>query len=141
MGFSEQMNITLRAHERLFINGAVIRADRRVTLELLNDVVFLLENHVMQAAEATTPLRQIYFVTQVILMEGRATEDTRKLASEFVEKALSTVQNQDLIEGLGRVRSLFERERYFEVLKSLRLMYPLEARELEGCDQPKNNAA
>ncbi len=43
------MNITLRAGERFFINGAVIRIDRKASIELLNDVTFLLENHVMQA--------------------------------------------------------------------------------------------
>ena len=50
------MNITLRAGEKLYINGAVIRVDRKATIELLNDVTFLLENHVMQADQATTPL-------------------------------------------------------------------------------------
>ena len=38
--------IFLKANERIFINGAVIRVDRKVSLELLNDVQFLLENHV-----------------------------------------------------------------------------------------------
>jgi flagellar protein FlbT len=46
------MNITLRAGERFFINGAVIRIDRKASIELLNEVTFLLENHVMQAEEA-----------------------------------------------------------------------------------------
>ena len=63
------MNITLRAGEKLYINGAVIRVDRKATIELLNDVTFLLENHVMQADQATTPLRQIYFAVQVMLMD------------------------------------------------------------------------
>ena len=49
------MNITLRAGERFFINGAVIRIDRKATIELLNDVTFLLENHVMQAKDAIDP--------------------------------------------------------------------------------------
>ena len=66
------MNITLRAGERLFINGAVIRVDRKATIELLNDVTFLLENHVMQADQATTPLRQVYFAVQVMLMDPSA---------------------------------------------------------------------
>ena len=46
------MNITLRAGERFFINGAVIRIDRKASIELLNEVTFLLENHVIQAEEA-----------------------------------------------------------------------------------------
>ena len=42
-------HIHLRAGERIFVNGAVMRADRKVSLEFLNDVDFLLEAHVMQA--------------------------------------------------------------------------------------------
>ena len=135
------MNITLRARERMFINGAVIRADRRVTIELLNDVVFLLENHVMQAAEATTPLRQIYFVAQVVLMEGGATDDTRRLAREFVAKAMSAFRNEQIVAGLRRVDGLLEEERYFEALKTLRALYPLEASEIEAGAVKRSDAA
>ena len=66
------MNITLRAGERFFINGAVIRIDRKASIELLNEVTFLLENHVMQAEEAATLVRQIYFAVQIMLMDPTA---------------------------------------------------------------------
>ena len=78
------MNITLRAGERLYINGAVIRVDRKATIELLNDVTFLLENHVMQAEQATTPLRQIYFVVQVMLMDPGATAAATTLSRRLI---------------------------------------------------------
>ena len=64
------MNITLRAGERIYVNGAVLRVDRKATLELMNDATFLLEAHVMQAQDATTPLRQIYFWRSEIGIEG-----------------------------------------------------------------------
>ena len=38
--------------------------DSKATIELLNDAAFLLENHVIQASQATGPLRQVYFVVQ-----------------------------------------------------------------------------
>lgn len=135
------MNITLRAHERLFINGAVIRADRRVTIELMNDVVFLLENHVIQPSEATTPLRQIYFVAQVILMDGRPTDDTKRLVNEFLDKAMATFRNEQISEGLKRVKALLDKERYFETLKALRALYALEAQELVMRDGIRIDAA
>ena len=50
--------ISLRANERIYVNGAVIKVDRKTSLEFLNNVQFLLENHVLQAEDATTPLRQ-----------------------------------------------------------------------------------
>ena len=41
------MCISLRSGEKIYINGAVLRVDRKVTLELINDVTFLLESQVM----------------------------------------------------------------------------------------------
>ena len=74
------MNITLRAGERLFINGAVIRIDRKASIELLNEVTFLLETHVMQTEEATTLVRQIYFAVQIMLMDPTAAASAAPLA-------------------------------------------------------------
>ena len=61
------LRISLKSGERIFINGAVLRVDRKVALEFLNDVTFLLENHVLQPEDATTPLKQLYFIAQMIL--------------------------------------------------------------------------
>ena len=63
------MFIHLKRGEKLYVNGAVLRVDRRTSLEFLNDVTFLLENHVMQAEEAVTPERQLYFVVQSMIMD------------------------------------------------------------------------
>ena len=79
------MNITLRAGEQFFINGAVIRIDRKASIELLNEVTFLLENHVMQAEEATTLVRQIYFAVQIMLMDPTAADSAAPLARSLIE--------------------------------------------------------
>jgi flagellar biosynthesis regulator FlbT len=68
--------ISPKPSEWIFINGAVIRVDRKVSLELLDDLNFRLESHVPQAEEATTPLRQIYFVAQTMLMDPANAEAT-----------------------------------------------------------------
>ncbi len=63
------MHITLRANEKIFINGAVLKVDRKTSIELMNDAVFLLEAHVIHERDATTPLRQLYYIIQLMLME------------------------------------------------------------------------
>ena len=135
------MNLTLRAGERLYINGAVIRVDRKATLELLNDATFLLETHVMQAADATTPLRQIYFVIQVMLMDPQSARATTRLASGLIEKAASAFEAPDIKTGLKSVSELIGRGRYFEAMKALRGMYPLEQREMYPTGEPASHAA
>ena len=124
------MNITLRAGERFFINGAVIRIDRRATVELLNDVTFLLENHVMQAKDATTLTRQIYFAVQIMLMDPTATASAAPLANTLIETALGAYRAPELISGLRGVAHSLACARNFEAMKALRALFPIEEREL-----------
>ena len=97
------MNISLRADEKLYINGAVLRVDRKVTIELLNDVTFLLEAHVMQANDATTPLRQIYFVIQIMLMDPGAASAALDLSRKLIDAALRTFENREILSGLKAI--------------------------------------
>ena len=124
------MNITLRAGERFFINGAVIRIDRKATVELLNDVTFLMENHDMQANDATTLTRQIYFAVQIMLMDPTATGSATPLAHSLVETALAAYRTPELLSGLRGVAHSLARGRNFEAMKALRALFPLEDREL-----------
>jgi flagellar biosynthesis repressor protein FlbT len=124
------MNITLRAGERFFINGAVIRIDRKASIELLNDVTFLLENHVMQAKDATTPVRQTYFAVQSMLMDPSAATSAAPLAGSLIDSALGAYRAPALIAGLRGVAESLARQRNFEALKALRGLFALEDQEL-----------
>jgi flagellar biosynthesis repressor protein FlbT len=135
------MNIFLRARERIYINGAVIRVDRKTTIELLNEATFLLENHVMQAHEATTPLRRIYFAVQVMLMDPATAEQTAKLARTLVDDARAVFMTPQVQSGLQNVASLIDRSRNFEALKTLRSLFPLEAKEMAAGASPVQSPA
>jgi flagellar protein FlbT len=124
------MNITLRAGDRFFINGAVIRIDRKASIELLNDVTFLLENHVMQAEAATTIVRQIYFAVQIMLMDPAAAANAAPLARSLIESALGAYSAPELTAGLKGVAHSLGRNRHFEALKALRGLFALEDKEL-----------
>ena len=78
------LKLSLRAGERLFLNGAVLRVDRKTQVELLNDVTFLLESHVMQAADTKTPLRQLYFILQMMLIDPARIESDAGLPKNAV---------------------------------------------------------
>ncbi len=120
------MHITLRANEKLYVNGAVLRADRKVSLELMNDAVFLLENHIMQEKDATTPLRQWYFIVQMMLMEGQERPANRDMFDRHGAALAAICSDNKMFEGLARVAALVDRKRYFEALKTIRSILPLE---------------
>ena len=71
------VSLNLRARERIFVNGAVLKVDRKVSLELLNDATFLLEAHVLQAEQATTPVRRLYFIAQAMLIDPTNARNAR----------------------------------------------------------------
>jgi flagellar biosynthesis repressor protein FlbT len=130
------MQISLRRGERLYINGAVIRPDRKVSIELLNDVAFLLENHVMQASDATTPLKQLYFVAQMMLMEASEPQEPRRVFHAMLESLRNTLPGPSFREPLDMISKKVAEKRVFDALKIIRSLFPLEAEILSGASQP-----
>jgi flagellar protein FlbT len=126
------VNISLRADEKIYINGAVLRVDRKVSIELLNDVTFLLEAHVMQANDANTPLRQIYFVIQIMLMDPSGTSAALELSRRLIDAALRTFESRQILSGLKAVDGMVVSARYFDAMKALRALFPLEEATMIG---------
>ena len=120
------MILSLRTGAKLYINGAVLRADRKVNIELLNDAVFLLDAHVLQAQDATTPLRQLYFVIQTVLMDPQSLANLGVMMRSMISRSLATFSDPRVLPGLLDVESLIERERHFEALKMLRPLFAFE---------------
>lgn len=130
------MCISLRAGERIYINGAVLRVDRKVTLELVNDVNFLLENQVMQVTEATTPLRQLYFVVQLMLMTPQDVSDALAIYCEQYGALRRVSENGEILTGLAAINELVDARRYYEALRRIRALFVIEQIILSGGDAP-----
>jgi flagellar biosynthesis repressor protein FlbT len=123
-----KMRFSLKAGERIFINGAVLTVSQKVTLSLLNEARFLLESHVLQVTEATTPMRQLYFVVQSLLINpqeaGKVMGAFRKLHDALVQVTADEVVKDTL----AKVGDLVESDRTFDALKLLRTLFePVEA--------------
>ena len=123
---SQTLRITLKANEKIYINGAVIRADRKVSLELLNDVQFLLENHVLQPEDANTPLKQLYFIVQVMLMNPGEGDAPRHLFRKTLPPLLTAFSDPHVLSTLKHVDQLVAEDRTYDALKSIRSLFVLE---------------
>ena len=104
----------------------MLRVDRKVTLELINDVAFLLECQVMQVADATTPLRQLYFVVQLMLMSPHDIEEAKVVYREQRCALLAVAENTEILLGLEVVEELVEAKRYYDALRKLRTLFDIE---------------
>ena len=120
------LKIQMKPKERIYINGGLLRVDRRVTLELLNEMDFLLECNVLHEHQETTPLRQLYFVIQSMLIEPQA----RGLAAQIYEaqhrRLLETIKDRDVLEHLVDIKMLVASDRIYDALKRLRSLFAFE---------------
>jgi len=134
------MCISLRGGERIYVNGAVLRVDRKVTLELINDVAFLLESQVMQVADATTSLRQLYFVVQLMLMTPHDVEEAKAVYREQRCALLAVSENAEILRGLEAIEELVEAKRYYDALRTIRTLFDVEQSILNGTELPRSVA-
>lgn len=125
------LKITLKANEKIYVNGAVIRSDRKVSLEFLNDVTFLLEGHVLQPEDATTPLRQLYFIVQVMLMNPEGAIEARDMLRRSLPLLLACFSDEQIRAALKHIDQQVAEGHVFEALKAIRSLYPMEAAILE----------
>ncbi|RUW45338.1 MAG: flagellar biosynthesis repressor FlbT [Mesorhizobium sp.] len=128
------LKISLKPNEKIYINGAVIRVDRKVTVELMNDVQFLLESHVIQADEASTPLRQLYFIVQVMLMNPAGADEAREMFRHSLPLLIASFEDAEIGNALKQVDRMVGEDHIYEALKAIRSLYPLERRALGGND-------
>jgi flagellar biosynthesis repressor protein FlbT len=124
------LKISLKPNEKIYLNGAVVSVDRKVTIELLNDVQFLLQNHVLQPGEASTPLRQLYFMLQVMLMEPTGAVQARDMFRRSLPLLLASFDDPHICSTLKQVDRLVGEGHVYEALKAIRGLYPLEAQAL-----------
>jgi flagellar biosynthesis repressor protein FlbT len=130
------LRISLKAGERIFINGAVLRVDRKVALEFLNDVTFLLENHVLQPEDASTPLRQLYFIAQMILINPEGKDQSTVLFRKSIVMLLNCFKNEEVLAELKRIDGLVATGKAFDALKSIRGLYVVEDGILNSAEMP-----
>lgn len=120
------LKISLKANEKIYINGAVVRVDRKVSLELLNETQFLLESHVMQAENATTPLRQLYFIVQIMLIDPANCGEARAMFRDSLPLLLQNFDDAHIRASLKHVDQLVSEGHVYEALKVIRGLYPIE---------------
>lgn len=128
------LRISLKSGERIFINGAVLRVDRKVAIEFLNDVTFLLENHVLQPENATTPLKQLYFIVQMMLINPEGADQSLAMFKKSIVMLLACFHNEEVLAELKRIDGMVTSGRAFDALKAIRTLYPVEERILNNSE-------
>lgn len=88
------LNIELKPHEKIFINGAVIaNGPDRAHISLLNEAAILREKDILTEQKADTPCKRIYLSVQLMYMDpanlARYLNSYQELAQEIINMAPS----------------------------------------------------
>ncbi|HRO50002.1 MAG TPA: flagellar biosynthesis repressor FlbT [Hyphomicrobium sp.] len=118
--------VTLRPGERIFINGAVLAWDGRGSFDILNDVPYLLEHEILHAQQTVTPLRQLYYILQTMVLEPDGVETTREIYHQTMDALREAFTNAEILAGLAAIRWQVEEGAVFTALKILRALVPVE---------------
>ena len=126
------LKISLKPNEKIYVNGAVIKVDRKVSVEFLNDVQFLLEQHVLQSEQASTPLRQLYFVLQTRLMSPELADDATAMFRRSLPLLLASFSDEHVRASLKDIDRMVGEGDVYSALKAIRSLYPIEAEILDA---------
>ena len=121
------LKLSLKPGEKFVLNGAVVQnGDRRGVLILQNKASVLREKDIMQANEATTPARRIYFPVMMMYLDEAAVP---KVYDEFVRRLtefMGATKNPDVqAECVAASRHVLARE-YYKALMSARKLIEYE---------------
>jgi flagellar biosynthesis repressor protein FlbT len=123
---NESRHLLIQAGERIFINGAVVKFDRKVSIEILNHIEYLREHQVMQVEETTTPLRQLYFVVQTMMIDESGRDLAMNVYNDTYPWLIKAFENDHVLAELDRVQEFVTSGVYLEALRTLRTLFKIE---------------
>ena len=103
------LKLNLKAHEKCIIGGAAVQNGNKIaSFTITNQTTILREKHIMTEEKADTLAKQIYFVVQLIYMDGGIDNSRQnhkiffKLIREFIDLDPSCI-GLDIIGEIGQL--------------------------------------
>lgn len=119
------LKITLKPHEKMIIGGAVIsNGPAKSEFVIENKVPLLRQDSILNAEEAISPARRIYFAIQLMYIDPQNMKDHHglywELVRDFVKAAPSFLEMIDVI------NEMILQEQYYQALKLARKLIDFE---------------
>jgi flagellar protein FlbT len=130
------LKLSLKPGEKFVLNGAVVQnGDRRGVLVLQNKASVLRERDIMQAEEANTPSRRVYFpLMMMYLDEGGAARYYDEFAHRLTE-FMGAIRNAEVLAECVEIsKHAMSREYYKALLGCRRLIEYEDARLAEAAE-------
>ena len=108
------LKLSLKPGEKFVLNGAVVQnGDRRSALLLQNKASVLREKDIMQAEDANTPSRRIYFPVMMMYLDQSNWESYQDEFVKRLSEFMGAVRNPDVLaDCVNASRYVMTREYY-----------------------------
>ncbi len=127
------LKLVLKPHERIAINGAVLRnGDRRATLLVENQARLLREGDVMQAEEANTPAKRIYLPLMMMYLDPSCRKAMHTDFAERLSEFLDAVTASDAQQRCLAIAAHVANENYYKALGECRKLMAFEQTRLNA---------
>jgi flagellar protein FlbT len=122
--------LKLGPHERVMINGVVMEnGDRRTRLQIITpDAKVLRLRDAIHPEEATTPVRRVAYVAQLVLAGEADPEEGRRQLLRGIEQLSQVFRDEDSARRLSEATENVVEGRIYQALRALRALLPREAR-------------
>lgn len=125
------LKLSLKPHEKFVLNGAVVQnGDRRGVLLLQNKASVLREKDIMQADEANSPSRRIYFPVMMMYLNE---SDASSYHEEFIRRLqefMGAIINPTILADCVNISKLVLQREYYKALTLCRKLIEYEDQRL-----------
>ena len=121
------LKLSLKAGEKFVLNGAVLtNGDRRASLVVENKASILRDRDILQAEDATTPAKRIYFPIMMLYLDP---EQQEKYYDEFVARMsefMNAVTDREALASCVAISRDVLQGHYYKALIKCRQLFDFE---------------
>ena len=119
--------ISLKPNEKFLVNGTLLsNGPKRGQIQVGNDVNVLRLSDALHPDDVTTPLKRIYYTTQLILSCDAKATDVASEIDRGLDNLVSVFENTPILKIIEKSRRAASGGRYYSLLNSLKTLLKLE---------------
>jgi flagellar biosynthesis repressor protein FlbT len=125
------LKLSLKANERIIAGGAVLRNATGKTVDLVveNEVPLLREKEILSEANADTPCKRVYFVIQLMYIDGQNIAKYQKLYWELARDVLNAAPSTTGM--FKQISEAIYSGKYYQALKETRKLIQYETKAMD----------
>ena len=125
--FEMPLKLSLKPGERFVLNGAVVQnGDRRGVLVLQNKASVLREKDIMQAEEANSPARRVYFPVMMMYLDEPAAVRYYDEFAHRLSEFMSVIRNPEILGECVAISKYVMAREYYKALMGCRKLIEYE---------------